>query len=408
MTSASAWLAICSTSTLLPQPAPAKMPTRWPRPHVSRPSIDAHAGVEALRRPRRAARSAARRRRAGRVSVQRGGGPPSSGMPNGSISAADQRIADGELDSAPRSRTRGARRDPAARAASGIASRIWPRKPTTSHGTSPDVVSISTTSPSARRSSRSGPACRRPRSPRRAAAGPASPSSRRLGCAREQAFTRASERGRRSRRAARRAARSQRVDSSSAATADLRASPGASSRRRRSSSGASPIAARSVATSLGWTCTVAGWHRGCASQPRRSARTARRAVGGRRASARSTAAAASAIDVGGRLASSACARGVSCVDQLLRAARAARRSRRGPRRALLDAPRRDRRDIDRGCTGGARRAAAVDHGEVAATTDDATGELADVATRRRADASTTSVEQERAGLSLTRHLARAS
>ena len=39
MTSASAWFAICSTSTLLPQPAPAKMPTRWPRPHVNRPSM---------------------------------------------------------------------------------------------------------------------------------------------------------------------------------------------------------------------------------------------------------------------------------------------------------------------------------------------------------------------------------
>ena len=39
LTSACAWRAIMPSSVLLPTPEPAKMPTRWPRPMVSRPSM---------------------------------------------------------------------------------------------------------------------------------------------------------------------------------------------------------------------------------------------------------------------------------------------------------------------------------------------------------------------------------
>ena len=129
-TSASVWRAICPISVDLPTPEPAKMPTRWPSPTVSRPSSTrTPSGSGWLTRGRDSGSGAGRSTAQSRASAI--GPAPSMGWPRPSSTRPSKRsdtpIENGRLvgvtsESGPM---------PAA-SPSGISTISSPRKPTTS------------------------------------------------------------------------------------------------------------------------------------------------------------------------------------------------------------------------------------------------------------------------------------
>ena len=125
------------SSTLLPTPEPAKIPSRWPRPHVSMPSM--HRTPRAQRQYRSAAARVAddRRRSAAGIDPRSiGCGRPSMHRPRASITRPNSAGPIFSVRAVRISRTALPRRTPS-RSLSGITSVRSSRKPITSASTSP-------------------------------------------------------------------------------------------------------------------------------------------------------------------------------------------------------------------------------------------------------------------------------